>query len=340
MFFSPDTLVLDTIQFIKNFRLFSKQIQFFVCLFVLIPFLSFGPPHFIDYVASLLISVQFNFTRAFITVWLFFAKLWHIIEFRDGPNLLFWAFGIIYFEARLMKKVEPGLSIVTGQEFLARRILFRDRIFAFLGYYVFSQQFFDHFRVYLKLHKVPEVYFFKCMRLWVKQHWAAQSYLSFNLPLLIPFFNVIIYRQIVRRRNGYDTIWLDHFKRFEWHGGKIPPLKHFVRYNWGVAWLLDVFSTLIIEVFDVSACLIDREVGLLFQPLVISSVYYAGATFYLIGGLCSLLGLRAWCPPLHRPVSNQVGLYNPPGRIQPLNSQFQEDFDPLDNNNKYYKFRF
>ena len=109
---------------------------------------------------------------------------------------------------------------------------------------------FDHFRVYLKLHKVPEVYFFKCMRLWVKQHWAAQSYLSFNLPLLIPFFNVIIYRQIVRRRNGYDTIWLDHFKRFEWHGGKIPPLKHFVRYNWGVAWLLDVFSTLIIEVFD------------------------------------------------------------------------------------------
>lgn len=340
MFFSPDTLTLNTIQFIKNSRLVIKQLRFFLGFFILVPFISFGTPYLITYIASLFISFQFTFSRCFLSVYLFFSKLGQIITYLDGPNLLFWAAAIIYVEARLMKKVEPGESIVTGQEYLARRILFRDRIFAFLGYYVFSQQFFDHFRVYLRLHSVPEIYFFKLVRLWVKQHWAAQSYIAFNLPLLIPFLNVIIYRQIVRRRNGYDTIWLDHFKRFEWHGGKIPPLKHFVRYNWGVAWLLDVFATLVIEVFDVSACLVSRDVGLLFQPIVISSVYYAGASFYLIGALCSLLGLRAWCPPLHRPVSNQVGLYNPPGRIQPLNSQFQEDFDPLDDNNKYYKFRF
>jgi len=267
----------------------------------------------------------------------------------DGPSFLFYAIGISIIESILLKFTKDSSVLVVSDEFLARRILVRDRLCAFCAYYLYGQQFFQQFSMLLRNHNLVAyeksapfilkyVYSIRCF---VATHWVLYSFYLMKFPYLAPVTTILMFKYILRRRNGYDTIWLDPTKRFEYHNQAWPTFKHFVRYNWCVAFLLDVSASCSIQITETAGMFFDRSDGIWMYQWVIYYVYMITVVFFCIGAGCSLLGLRGWCPFLHRQVTNQVGVYNPPGRIQSNYGELDlDDFDPLDDNNPYYKFRF
>ena len=337
MFLSADTLTLDLIQFIKNSRLFFKRFQYGFLLCLLIPF-------------SVMVDLPalVNLTHGLVTT-----ILLKYIAFRDslggfkqdflcydGPYLWYWALGLIFLEARLLNESEPEDVQITGSDFQTRRILLRDRMFALIGFYLFSQQFFGNYAQFFSSYRIEDIAIFAQCRMWVATHWLLYSRLVQENPQQSMVGIIFIYRQIIRRRNGFDTIWIDFLKRYEWHNpGGIPPLKHFVRYNWCMAWFLEVFTSGLTQLVSLTSILAPPEVAMQFQQFIITLLYHGGTCFFVIGIFCSILGLRAWCPFLHVPVSCQVGYFNPPGRTQPASNE-QADFDPYDEDNPYMKFRF
>lgn len=335
MFLSFEGVRLDSLQFVKNSSQLLKRIQYSLVLLILVPFIGFTLPNWVLIIGESLNKCGLYFVYYVVSFRDFCEQMVEFLIRYDGPSFLFWAFGLIWYERKFLDKTIN----ITDQEYLCRQILLRDRMFSLMAYYLFCQQFFDHFSSILRINHIYEIAPLTAIRFWINRHFVMFSYVIVKFPYAIPFFTVVVYRFIVRRRNGYDTIWLDYLKRFEWHDKPIPPLKHVVRYNWAMAWLLEVFGAAIVEITDVSVGFFPHDQALIMHTFIIYVVYYLGSFFYIEGALCALLGLRCWCPFLHRAVSNQVGLYNPPGRFQPK-SQFQADFDPTDDNNPYFKFRF
>jgi hypothetical protein len=235
---------------------------------------------------------------------------------------------------------------------LSRTIFIRDRVMSVLAYYCFVPAFLSHFNPIeigpqLKDFPWPFHYYLgyeKWVRMFCNQNWKFTYVLAKIFPLTIPIFSLIAYRYIVRRRNGYDTIWMDHLKRFHFHGGPIPTLKHLVRYHWGTAWFTDlmaIFATALINLFS------ELIVGLAASLYGLAKYgncaveycfYYFGITFYIFGVFFAIIGLRSYTPFVHWLATNQVGCYNPDGHDKKRRGG--QGFKPLDSSDYFYKFFF
>ena len=342
LFLSSETLTLDFIQFFQDIKVFFKRIFYWGFLFFSIPFLIFGLPEIIDLFQTIIVVIQEQHHACVVRWFEFLETLVHIFLKRDGPSFFYWAGIIIYLENKMVHS--PREFSIEGDEYLARRILLRDRLFAFFGYYIFSQQFYFNFGILYDLYELKyEIPIFGMVRKWVTFHWTIITYLNLRWPLAINFIILVGYRQVVRRRNAYDTIWLDRLKLFEWHALPIAPLKHFVRYNFAMSWFLESFSSVIFEVFQIFAFIFTQDTAFIFRNFLIQFLYYAGSIGYIVGATCALLGLRPWFPFMHRPIVNNVGLYNPPGDNGTGYDCQPKDFDggdAFDDDNPYYKFRF
>jgi hypothetical protein len=285
---------------------------------------------------------------------------------NDFPRFLCFLCIICYLESKWLEYERFGKITLAGppqppinrtspnkmDDVLSRTIFLRDRVMSVLAYYCFVPAFLSHF---VSLEKAPTFKgnpwpfnhyyeYEKWVRMFCNHHCKLTYVLGMLSPLTVPFFSLIAYRYIVRRRNGYDTIWMDHLKRFHWHGSPIPTLKHLVRYHWGAAWFTDltaIFATALINLFnELMVGIYAGSYGLAkFADCgVMYCFYYFGITFYIIGVFFAIMGLRSYTPFIHWLATNQVGAYNPEGHKKKRRAG--KGFNAVDSSDYFYKFFF
>jgi hypothetical protein len=362
MFLSAETLTLDFIHFSKDSRLVLKQFQYRIIQLILVPFVLCIVVYPGEPIGMVQYFLEGSFNNFTLVLGFLFNFVWRSLSVGEILNTFvssdlpyFWlpAIIIIYIESKFIKNKAP--LDVRGQEagrYYAYRILLRDRIFALGAYYYYAPMFYFHMSQIctrypvLRTSKIPFNYFFTQASDFVTTHYKVPMLLEERYFLLMPMLSIVLYLQVVRRHNGWDTVWVNQLTRHYWqrlHTRKpyVPPgFKHFVRHNWSNAWLL------------FAATLVSRQVteGIIYfitgydtANVVFFSfmapLYYGGSFFFITGAISALLGLRAWNPFLFTAILNQTMPFMPPEKPQ---RNVPEDFEDFigDYDDPYSKFRF
>ena len=277
-----------------------------------------------------LASILQSWNKAILT---FFAQGLELIGWYDGPNFLYFVILAIVVEYLVEKYWIYDDIERLDNEYESRLILIRDRLICLIAYWIFSNQFYTIVGLNFKVLQMYDPTFFDIQRIFYTDNFQFFSFLNETSPLSGTFISIVVYKYVLRRRNGFDTFWLDPTKRMEWHGNLIPPLKHMVRYHWCLCWLFSIYIACITECVDILFFFsYPNSIGIEQWKSFIYVVYYIGTFIFSTGPIFALLGLRPYFPPLHSAIVNQVGIWCPPGCKQP------DAFGELDD--KFKKFRF